>query len=223
MNEEKDEIADRINEYTAFLDALFDKRNQLQRFSNGMKGLRETAVKIDAKILKDVEEFLNAKVEEISKMPLEKLPKAEDLAKSLGMELLENFEKVLKDRRTIDKHFDIAIEKFLEAISDIDKVVKDKIVELLQNIENTHSYEMNKLKIQIADLVAQNEELRRENEAIKQGLKPKPKEIPQLPALGKKSIQCPICLQIYEVDQSTSAYECKVCGYKITVDSLENK
>jgi len=216
--EGKDEMVDRLNEYKAFLDALFEKRNQLQKFSSGMKGLRETATKIDRKLIKEAEDYLNAKVEEIGKLSPDKLPAPKDLAKSLGMDLIKVFEGFLKERRTIDKHFDIAVEKFLGAIDEIDRIIKDKIIELLQNIENTHANELNRLKVQIADLVAMNEELKRENEALKQGLKPKPKEIPQIPQLGKKSIQCPICLQLYEVDPATSEYECKVCGYKIKVE-----
>jgi len=216
---ETEELAERLAQYRAFLDSLFEKRKQLEKFSAGMKGIRESAMKMDRVIIKEVEGFFVAKAEDFATKKPSELPELKDLIRSLGMDLVKLLEAKLKERRNIDKYFDQAVENLLIGIEEIDKMIKDKVFELLQNIENTHMNEMNRLKIQIADLVAHNDELKREIEALKAGLPKKPKEIPELPLSPRKSIQCPVCLQLHEVEPGTTEFKCPICSYLIKVES----
>ena len=216
--EEVDESAERLMQYKAFLDSLFDKRKQLEKFVKGMHGLRETAIKQDRVLLKNTEDFFAERAKALEGKKSEELPNIKDLVMSLGMDYIKTLEACLKDRREIDKYFDSAVENFLSGITTIDSMIRDKIIELLQNIENTHTNELNRLKIQIADLVQENDELKREIEALKAGIPKKPKEIPEIPEVGKRSIQCPVCLQLHEVDPSVKSFKCPICSYEIKIE-----
>ena len=119
-NEESKEIEERLMQYKAFLDSLFEKRKELEKFTAGMKGLRETATKQDRVLLKNTENFFTEKARALEGKKYSELPAIKDLIISLGQEFHKILEAGLKERRNIDKHFDIAVEKFLDGVVTID-------------------------------------------------------------------------------------------------------
>jgi len=215
---QKDEMALRLAEYLSFLESLFAKRRELEKFTKGMKGMRETAVKQDRVIIADMERVFDERAKASEEKTLSTPLEARDLILSLKDLIGECVAGGLKSRREIDKYFDQACENLASAVFTMDKIIIDKIVELLQNIENSQSAEVDRLKVQIADLVAEKDELARENTALRAGLPKKPKEVPELPSPITREVKCPICLQVWPVPAGTSEYKCQVCSHQIMVD-----
>jgi len=215
--EEKSELELKLVEYGRFLGQLFEKRKQLGKWIKGLKGLRETALRQD----KVLQSNVNALVTQYAKACMDKKFKDttefKEYIQNLKPVLRKEIQTRLGERRKIDKYFDNSVETLLSGILDMDKSIVEKILELLNNIEVTHIAELEKLKVQIADLVTQNEELRRENEALRKGIPKKRLEIPEIAEIAEKSISCPICLQTHKVAYGTKIYKCDICGHEIKV------
>lgn len=205
----------RIAEYKAFIESLLNKHKELEKFSKGMKGLRETAIKQDHALLKQAENFFDEAAKAAKEKKFEEKTTPFELINNLKEEALKVINAGLKGRREIDKYFDSSVENLLLGLESIDKLIADKIIELINNIEQSHASELERLKIQIADLVTTNEELRREVEALRLGIPKKPKEIPSLEEAMPVSLQCPICLQTHEVAAGTVEFKCPICSHLI--------
>lgn len=221
QNSQDEEKALKIEEYKQFIYTLFDKRKELQKFTQGVKGLRENAVKQDMVTLKNLETYFNDTANEIKEKGLSDKITPLELINNLKEGALQNLQVSLKQRREFDKYFDQVLDNFVQALQGIDKVIIDKVLELINNIEESNSSEMEKLKVKIADLVTENQQLKMDIEALRKGIKPKPKEIPSIEDAIPMEVQCPICLQVHRIVPGTKEYKCPICGYNIKVSSEE--
>jgi Zn finger protein HypA/HybF involved in hydrogenase expression len=208
-------------EYKEFILTLFEKRKELEKFSKAMKGLRENALKQDLVAVKNLEETFNNFISNVEEQKLEEKSSFKELARNLQELAVKNLQESLKGRREFDKFFDQTSENFISALQSVDKVIIDKILELINNIEESHTAEKGRLKIQIADLVSENQQLKLENEALKKGIKPRSKEIPSLEEALPLSVQCPVCLQQHSIMPGTKEFKCPICGYVIKIAEEE--
>lgn len=205
----------RLAEYNAFLDRLLDRRKHLQKWLDGMKGLRETGIKQDRVTVANVSDAISEGVAAHSKVKLKDKEDLKAFVTNAGAGILPVLEKALKDRRSIDKYFDQAVAKLAEMILAGDAQVVGKCMELLVNIEATHAQEVQRMKLQVADLLTANQDLAAQCDALMTGAAVKPREIPGMPDSVESTVSCPVCRSVHAVAPGTQAFECPVCGAMI--------
>ena len=202
----------RLVEYNAFLDRLLDRRKHLQKWLDGMKGLRETGIKQDRVTVVAVSDAISEGVAAHSKVKLKDKEDLKAFVTNVGAGILPVLEKALKDRRSVDKYFDQAVGKLAEMILAGDAQVVGKCMELLNNIEVNHAQEVQRMKLQVADLLTAVQDLAAANDALMTGAAVKPREIPGMPDSGETTVSCQVCRSVHAVAPGTQAFECPVCG-----------
>jgi len=205
----------RLVQYKAFLEQLLDRRKALQKWLDGLKGLRETGIKQDRVTIANVEEAIAGGIAAHDKVKLKSKDDLKEFVTNVGAGILPALESSLKDRRQVDKYFDQAVGKLTEMILAGDVTVVDKCMELLTNIENSHAGELQRLKLQVADLLTSLQDLSAENDALMTGVATKPREIPDSAAGEVASVACPVCRSVHTVAPGTRKFECPVCGAEI--------
>lgn len=207
----------RLVQYRAFLDQLLDRRKQLTKWLDGLKGLRETGIKQDRVTIANVEDAITVGVAAHKDVKLKSRDDLKEFVVNVGAGIIPVLETSIKDRRQVDKYFDQAVGKLTEMIISGDSQVVDKCMELLHNIENSHAAELQRLKLQVADLLTALQEINAENDALMAGVAVKPREIPDGAADEVATVSCPVCRSLHTVAPGTRKFECPICGAEITV------
>ncbi len=205
----------RLAQYKAFIDSLLDRRKPLQKWLNGLKGLRETGITQDRATISNVEGALAEEVEAHKKVKLTDKESLKEFVTNVGAKVIPALEASIKDRRNIDKYFDQSVENLCQMVIDGDLQVGAKMMELLTNIENSHAQELQRLKIQIADQLSTIQDITVEKEALLAGVAVKPREIPNGMVSGKATLQCLICHSVHEVTSGTKMLQCPICSAEI--------
>jgi len=214
VGETSDELMEQVRE---FLIKVLDKRKHLSKFQKGVRELKTTAKKQD-KVVKGQIEDLALKCIEFLKnqKELDGTIIEQSIAK-LGTQIKELFDGYISHRDKMDNLMIRALDNFVNAVMHHDDIAKDKIIELFNNFKESYELELTKLKVQVADLLSENEALKKQIESIQAGKEAVAKEIPTLPSEELIEIQCPMCRQAYWVSPQTKTYKCDVCGTIIHV------
>ena len=208
----------KLQEFVNFVIEVIDKRKHLEKFIKGVKGVRENAVKQDRLLVKQVREFIEGMKKEASKVKIKDKGDIEALINSIAEKTEEYVAELLKSRRMIDKYFDTVVNNLANAVIQHDERAINAIASLLANIQNEHDKEIEKLKVQLADAITTIDDLKQQVEALRQGRRPKPSEIPTVESGEYITIRCPICHQEWDVPKGTREYKCGVCGHMIVLD-----
>jgi len=207
-----------LQEYINFVIQVVDKEKYLRKFIDGVKGVRENAVKQDRLLIRELREFVESLKEDATKMKIKSKGDIEALVKSIADAVEKKAAELLKDRRKIDKYFDTVVNNMARAVIEHDQRAINAIAELIHNIQNAYMKEMEKLKVQLADAITTIDDLKQQVEALRQGRKPKPSTIPEVESGEYITIRCPVCYQEWDVPKGTREYKCGVCGHVITLD-----
>jgi rubrerythrin len=214
----EEEIKERYAQYQAFLASLFDKHKELKKFADAIKNLRENATKQDLVLKTQINDAIN-EVLTLATKPEHKdkvtIPEVLNNARASVLKVLQTY---TNERKNVDKYIEQVVANFTESLLHIDELIIAKILELIANIDQAHMEELESIKLELAEWVRKCSELQRENEALKQGIKPKLKEIPSELSIQNITIQCPVCKQAHEVSKGTKVFKCNICGYEINVN-----
>jgi len=205
----------RLVQYKAFLEQLTDRRKHLAKWLDGLKGLRETGIKQDRVTIANVEEAIAGGIAAHEGVKLKSQADLKEFVTNVGAGILPVLEKSIKDRRQVDKYFDQAVGKLTEMIVAGDAVTVEKCMELLTNIENSHAGELQRLKLQVADLLTGLQDLSAENDALMTGVAARAREIPDAAAGEIATVACPVCRSVHTVAPGTRKFECPICGAEI--------